>query len=135
MVARVEIRRAAFVAPVEAVLRRHALGVERVVVDRVRPGVIRAELHPAAQPLCRADPQPVVAGISDAVDRVDVRETGVWPHAVDELVHVPRHAEVRPLRPEIADLHAEVLHDFPLEIEVPGLHVVVPEIPADVGGA
>src|SRR5262245_33772277 len=105
----VEIRKSAISAQVIAVLHDGILQAERVVVDRLRPGVGGAELEAACETLIRGNPERVVTRVAGALGLRDVAERRagqyrarlrkrlVRAHPVDRLVDVATDGKMRAL--------------------------------------
>ena len=138
-VAGIEIRQAVLVGNVVAVLDGKAGGIERVGVERLRPGVRGVELQTARQAFGDGHPGGVVARKAAALHLRDVaeggarkygaggRQGGEGPNAVDGLIDVARDPKVRAAGARVSQRHGQLAGELPLHVHVPRLHRRVPE--------
>src|SRR5262249_29123759 len=73
-VTRIEIRKAAAAAQIEAVLYNSARSVSRIVIDRFRKSVRGAERQASRKPLIGGEPKPILIRITAALALSDIRQ-------------------------------------------------------------
>src|SRR5258706_30232 len=134
----IEIRQAAVIPDVVAILNLQTLVVPRIVVNRFGESVRGAKLQPFREPLGCRNPKGIVVGISTTVleenggaqrfareDGAAGRKRRVWFHSVNRLVDVADDIEMGTLTPEVTNHHAQVPSQLLLDVEVAGLYIGV----------